>query len=326
VMNDKVFSIVIWSLLYATIFAPFCFRKVLQRHAKREELELESQKGDDLDSKSQDMLGSLPNALEKVYAIQDVHKLAKVTVVADLVSENTDEKQPGTAGVSKIVQTIVQENFYIVRCGVDMHGHSAIFRFLLGQPKSPPVLSDAESTCAGSPPDSAKTQSTKQNAFSEGANADVVGLDFLKERIENCLDTRICTIIDSSAQGEDSHDAPTLSVPHGNTPTCEINFALDKIHKDFFSSVLNTLSKPGISLVCARVDEQSNSQVHCVISSSSLSKEMEEELLNELVQVCETLGPLNGHINLSNLNMPLEKQYRNVGLIADPKTVSTEVI
>lgn len=35
IMNDDVFAIVIWALFYATIFAPFVFRYVLARYAKR---------------------------------------------------------------------------------------------------------------------------------------------------------------------------------------------------------------------------------------------------------------------------------------------------
>merc|ERR1740121_2042417 len=33
-MDDATFSIVIWALLYATIFAPFIFRKVLARYVQ----------------------------------------------------------------------------------------------------------------------------------------------------------------------------------------------------------------------------------------------------------------------------------------------------
>mmetsp|Transcript_17983 Transcript_17983/g.41991 ORF Transcript_17983/g.41991 Transcript_17983/m.41991 type:complete len:1150 (+) Transcript_17983:115-3564(+) len=32
-INDKTFSLIIWALLWATIFAPFCFRRVLQNYA-----------------------------------------------------------------------------------------------------------------------------------------------------------------------------------------------------------------------------------------------------------------------------------------------------
>merc|ERR1711907_44028 len=35
-MSPEVFSICIWSLLYATIFAPFVFRMVLKNHVRRE--------------------------------------------------------------------------------------------------------------------------------------------------------------------------------------------------------------------------------------------------------------------------------------------------
>jgi len=38
-MSDEVFSIVIWSLLYATVFAPFLFRTVLARFVKAEAME-----------------------------------------------------------------------------------------------------------------------------------------------------------------------------------------------------------------------------------------------------------------------------------------------
>jgi Kef-type K+ transport system membrane component KefB len=34
IMDDETFAIIIWALLYATIFAPFCFRKVLASYAK----------------------------------------------------------------------------------------------------------------------------------------------------------------------------------------------------------------------------------------------------------------------------------------------------
>merc|ERR1712187_472379 len=33
-MDEATFSVVIWALLYATIFAPFIFRKVLDRYVK----------------------------------------------------------------------------------------------------------------------------------------------------------------------------------------------------------------------------------------------------------------------------------------------------
>merc|ERR1712187_617587 len=43
-MEDKVFAIIIWGLIYATIFAPLIFRKVLARYiAKIEKSKLQSE-------------------------------------------------------------------------------------------------------------------------------------------------------------------------------------------------------------------------------------------------------------------------------------------
>merc|ERR1719162_565929 len=111
-------------------------------------------------------------------------------------------------------------------------------------------------------------------------------LSLLKKRIEDAVDTRICTIIDpltfsQGPMGEDSHDARTLLLAQANIPTCEIRFTVDRVHKDLFPNVLKVLTKPGVSLVCARVDERSACQVNCVISTHSLSAEFEETLMNE---------------------------------------------
>jgi hypothetical protein len=46
-MDQKVFSVVIWSLLYATVLAPFMFRKVLQKYKMaRAETELKGEGGE----------------------------------------------------------------------------------------------------------------------------------------------------------------------------------------------------------------------------------------------------------------------------------------
>jgi len=72
-MEDKVFAIIIWGLIYATIFAPLVFRKVLARYIakvekskpeseKTEELEDPASPGEDLTTR---MSGHLPDFEEE---------------------------------------------------------------------------------------------------------------------------------------------------------------------------------------------------------------------------------------------------------------------
>lgn len=230
-----------------------------------------------------------------------------------------------------------------MRCGLEMHGNSAVFRFLLGHPMAL-ELCDNESTAPDSAATGKTTRSWRQNLVngdgvenesgltSADLHADHLHLgtsglpdilpselNSLKARIEGCLESRICTIVEPLTYsqgpfGEDSHDARTLLMAQGNIPACEFRLVVDRVYKDLFSNVLRVLSQPGISLVSARVDERSACQIQCVISTSELSTELQNSLLNELETMCTTLGPINGHIDVSNINTPLQKLCRNIGV------------
>merc|ERR1711862_860323 len=93
-----------------------------------------------------------------------------------------------------------------------------------------------------------------------------VGVEQFESRIEGCLESRICTIVEPLTYGqgpfgEDSHDARTLLMAQGDLPACEFRLVVDRVYKDLFSNVLRVLSQPGISLVSARVDERSACQI-----------------------------------------------------------------
>eukprot|EP00928_Gymnodinium_smaydae_P016736 TRINITY_DN1632_c0_g2_i1.p1 TRINITY_DN1632_c0_g2~~TRINITY_DN1632_c0_g2_i1.p1 ORF type:complete len:904 (+),score=272.23 TRINITY_DN1632_c0_g2_i1:220-2931(+) len=266
--------------------------------------------------------------LPPMHSLTSKCKLAKLTVIADLAS-GTSDIQGTVTSISSIIDAIIVKSFYIMRAGLEVHGKTAVIHFLVSHVKSLEVVEEVE-------PASPILRAQKSRQASAGFSKADIGhthlhmgtaqlpdiqpqeLEALKKRIESFAlpeVTRISTVVqpmtyDQGALGEVSHDANTLMKAQSAEPTCEIRFTCDILHKDLFAHVLRSLSKPGISLVSARVDERASCQIMIVCSHANFTAALEGEIMDGLAKVCGDLG-MTGHIDLANLNAPLEKQYRD---------------
>jgi hypothetical protein len=444
IMKKEVFSIIIWALLYATIFAPFCFRKVLQRYsAKLADDEIKKRdsigdsmgpantltegwrdlvakggpgqtaadghywavgdltafrfqivypksapscnvedlaeiwgllskqnlvitdmvqqcdhdthfttfqvqaedggmlEGSELDFIQQEIFRELKGVgahiifLPPLHSLQNKCKLAKITVIADLQSGVT-VRAGAVVGISSIIDAVITKSFYIMRAGLEVHGDSCIFTFLVAHNKS--LLDHTEqNTSGGAEASGEKTPGGSENV---GSVADVAmdhlhmgtsampdilpeELIALKRRIEaNALPevTRVNTLVcpmtySQGPLGELSHDAKALmeGSKRKDFGAAEIRFTMTNLPTEMFSRVLQTLATSDvISIISARLDERSSCQIMMVIAAQDLTTDLEHKVLDQLKKACEELGA-QGKIDLGNLDSPLDKQYRELG-------------
>merc|ERR1712232_677804 len=181
-----------------------------------------------------------------------------------------------------------------MRAGVEMHGSSAVFKFLLAHltalgkvvyDENSPVPGDGGSRAmrvwrsnliGGISEDDPELSLADMHAdhlhlgTTKLPQIEPDELIALKTSIEDSLSTRVCTLVEpltysQGALGETSHDARTLltaQTESGHT-TCEIRFTVDRVHKDLFPTALRVLNSRGdLSIVSARVDERSACQVN----------------------------------------------------------------
>eukprot|EP00928_Gymnodinium_smaydae_P016735 TRINITY_DN1632_c0_g1_i1.p1 TRINITY_DN1632_c0_g1~~TRINITY_DN1632_c0_g1_i1.p1 ORF type:complete len:1010 (+),score=215.35 TRINITY_DN1632_c0_g1_i1:322-3030(+) len=272
--------------------------------------------------------------LPSMHSLDQKCKLAKVTVIMDV---NAVQKENGgsLANVSNIIEAVRVKSFYIMRAGIEIHGGAAILTFLIGH------LSSLAQQGASYDPENEEVGARRRPSFPSSPNAGptkaehamdhlLVGssglpdimpeeLKELKTRIEEAAAEvgRLHTVVQpltyqQGPLGEVMHDAKTLMSTQEGDPTCEIRFTVDSAPKEMFPRVMNCLAKPSISLVSARMDEMHGSAINCVISSPELTASLEAQLMDELAELAESFG-VTGHIDLANINSPLEKQYRHLG-------------
>lgn len=291
-------------------------------------------------------LGAHVVFLPPMHALQDTCKLAKVTVIAHM-KKQAAALAKGSSSISTIIDEIVKKDLFIMRAGLELHGESLIFEVLVGHEKSEeahvepisPINAKPRIVNRGGPraPIQTANLDTYETPFDDGIVTKAqMGMEHLhlgtknlpditpgelndmKVRVEKALETQICVVVDPltyghGPSGELSHDARTLMMALPEYPTAEIRFTMDSIKKDLFARALRVLCKPGIDLVSARVDERAACQINCVISSDTLTQQLEDRIMDELQAVAEG-ADCCGHIDLTNLDNPSEKIYREVGL------------
>jgi len=270
--------------------------------------------------------------LPPCHSLRSKCKLAKVTVVADMTSELV----PGVDAISSIIDAVVIKSFYVMRASVEIHGKTAIFCFIVGHLKALEFSLDPGSAAG-------PRRSLRAQAFGIGTGEaplllskaelsmdhlhigtselpDIMPeeLVWLKKRIEAAVDTRARTVVEpmtytQGPTGEFSHDSKMLMQAQDEVPTCEIRFTLNRVRKALFSKILRCIAGFGMSVVSARLDERAACQINIVVSSPELSAEFEDKLMNELAVLVDGEN-CKGHVDLANLNAPLEKQYRDIGV------------
>jgi Kef-type K+ transport system membrane component KefB len=158
----------------------------------------------------------------------------------------------------------------------------------------------------------------------------------LKKRIENSIEGWCQTIVDPltfglGPTGDLSHDWRTLMEGQQESAACEIRFHVTICPKKLFSQVILAFSRHNFNVLSARMDDRSVSKINIVASASLLGRtsnvsyknsgddqnllasENVSLLLDDLQKVCVTCGVKTGHIDIADVNVPLEKQFRIIG-------------
>jgi len=251
--------------------------------------------------------------LPQTNALQQPSKLAKITMIADLVSVDC---------LATIIEQVCgDEAFFVMRSSMELHGKSMLITFLIADAKGKEFQDVTMHGYATDRRQSRAEFGMEHLLLGTGELDDIQPekLQALKDRVSKAFDSnqRIFIVVDPVTYsmgplGTPNHDAKTLSMAQRDEPTVEIRFFLENMHYELFEKVLETLARRDVSLLSARLDERAFCQVNVCISSESLTTDLESTIMKELHTQAENLGAV-GFMDKTNLEKPLDKQSMTIG-------------